>query len=120
VLHRVSSLIVMAALLPACSTVGVDSYSTFAMRFGFDHPKQANADGWYSIPVRLEWNDDLQRPFVARARTERAPVYHQLVHLRGNTPGLPELYCDYVFTFDEKDRLRSVAEKEESCSRNPI
>lgn len=117
---RVALLMLLMRLLPACSTVTVSNYSTFALRFGTDHPKLAKADGWYQVPLRLEWNAELDHPFVPRAKTARAPMYQQLVHLRGNTAELPVLYCDYVFTFDQKDRLRSVAAREGSCSRSPV
>ena len=117
---RVWLLMTMLGLLHACSTVSVSNYSTFAMHFGFDHPRNPNVDGWYQIPVRLERNLDIERPFVAHARTARAPVGHQLVSLRRNLPGLPVLYCDYVFTFDQQDRLRSVAEKTDTCGTSPI
>lgn len=115
-LRKVSLLILMIPVLPACSTVEINDYSSFAQQYGREHVIQYNIDGWYQIPVRMERNVDFERPYVALAKTAKAPLYHQIVDARRNVPGLPTYYCDYLFTFDREDRLRSVAEKEESCS----
>ena len=119
-LRKILPSILMLLLSSACSMVGAGDYPGFALRFGSDHPKQRNVDGWYQIAVRLPRDTAIERPYVSRARTLRAPLYHQLVDTRRNLPGLPALYCNYVFTFDHEDRLRSVAVGEDSCDQNPL